>query len=551
MKPVAYLSMEFGIDDSLPIFAGGLGILAGDILLEAAAKKRPLIGIGLLYHKGYLQQHISETGEQTEGEFLVDLQAARLEQLTDPEGRPLRVSVPLMDRDIVVQAWRKRLSSDVWLLLLDTRVDDNSVEDREIGDQLYAGDKEHRLKQEIVLGIGGVRMLDALGIIPCYYHLNEAHCAFAIFELLRRLRKNYHRVPFSQLLTKVGDEVVFTNHTIVPAGNDVFSEELVSLYLDRYIRELPMPLHEFLKLGKMEDATMFSMTLLALRFAKRVNAVSRLHAEVAATRWPGFEFVPITNGIHLPRWLGEEMAAVWPLGQHEPCAERVFWRAHQAQKRKLLALVAERTGTHLAEDVLTVTWARRITSYKRPGALLYDLVRLKRLLTGDRPVQILMAGKVHPQDTEGKEFVRYVHSICADEAFSSRLRFIPNYDIRLAQALVAGSDVWLNTPLRGYEASGTSGMKACLNGVLQMTTKDGWTDDVEWEKLGWTLDAERVSDDVYRFLETEVSELFYQNRDAEGFCPDWVQRMIRSSFLTRQRYSTARVLEEYYQKLYI
>ena len=551
-KPrVAYFSMEFGIDDSLPIFAGGLGVLAGDVLLEAAEQNQPFIGIGLLYRQGYKEEYPLPSNQPTNGLVNLEPEKAGLTLVKTPDGQTIYLKVQIADRQITVQAWQKNLGT-VTLYLLDTVVEGNSADDQNILDQLYVGDKEHRLKQEVVLGIGGVRLLQALGITPAYYHLNEAHCALVILELLNqaklKLGQNY---TFQTAENEVRQSLVFTNHTIVPAGNDMFSEDLITIYLERLTRHLEIPIHEFWKLGKAIDASMFSMTLFALRFAKKVNAVSFAHARVANERWPGFTFIPITNGVCRSRWLAPEIASCWPLTKDPACTPNDFWQGHLKCKRLLLAEVKNRSGANMQEEALTITWARRITEYKRPLVLFHQLDRLKALLhRGDRPLQILMAGRVHPHDTDGKEIIKYLHSLAQESDFAGKFQFIPNYDLKLARLLVSGSDIWLNTPLQGYEACGTSGMKACLNGVLQMTTKDGWTDDIEWESLGWTLNSERVSDDIYRLLETDVANLYF-DRGGQEYSAAWVERMQRSSQLIRHRYSTARMLADYYQKLYV
>jgi len=543
-SPIAYLSMEFGLDDFLPIFAGGLGILAGDILLEASDQNMPFIGIGLFYHKGYLQQQITKGGEQTEGEFHVEAETAKLTLI------PKLISVPLADRQVKVKAWLKTVGNSK-LYLLDTHVEGNSSDDYHICNGLYSGDKEHRFKQELILGVGAVNLLTALNITPHYYHLNEAHCSLAIIQQVVNLKQKNPSLSLPTALDQIKQKTVFTNHTIVPEGNDVFSEDLASIYLAPYAQLLKTPLPELINLGKVADAAMFSMPLLALRHSIRSNAVSLLHGKIADKSWPDFSFIPITNGIYLPRWLNSSLAKVWPLNKKTPCTPVEFWHSHQKQKTLLLELVKDRTGVQLDVNVLTITWARRITSYKRPDAVLKDMKRFEAILSStDRPIQFLMAGKVHPRDETGKQFVKRVHGLCKQGVCNHRFQFIPNYDIKVAQALIGGSDIWLNTPLRGYEACGTSGMKACLNGVLQMTTEDGWTDNVEWAQLGWTLDSENVSENIYSLLEGSVADSYF-NKNNQGFSPQWVDRMLKSSQLIRQNYSATRMLNEYQQKLYL
>jgi len=521
--------MEFAIDDTLPIFAGGLGILTADILFEASLQQKPLIGIGLFYHQA---------------------DQVSLKAVTDKSGNILIISVPFADKQVKVKVWKK-LVGNIPLYLLDTHVEGNTSEDYRICSQLYDGNKERRFKQEIILGIGGTKLLKSLNISPRYYHLNEAHCALAIIQATIQAKKANSSISFYDALNQTKNKTLFTNHTIVPTDNDVFSENLASIYLKPYAEDLQIPVHELIELGKVEDASMFSLTLLALRHSVRINAVSQLHSQIANKTWPGFNFIPITNGIFLPRWLQSPLAKVWPLAQKEPCSKKIFWQAHLKQKRAMLKLVNQRTGAKLEENALTITWARRITSYKRPNAIFKDIKRFEAILsTSNKPVQFLMAGKVHPNDNEAKQLVKHIHQLCRKDVCQRHFQFIPNYDITIAQALVGGSDIWLNTPLRGYEACGTSGMKACLNGVLQMTTKDGWTNDINWAKYGWTLDSDNVSEDIYRLLENEVTNLYFK-QNSLGFSPEWVDRMIHSSSLIRKNYSSTRMFNHYIEKLYL
>ena len=550
LNPIAYFSLEFGIDDSLPIFAGGLGILAGDMLLEASQQQKPFVGIGLFYHQAYLQQYITESGEQVEGRFKIEAELSNLEPVTNQSGKPIIVLVPLGKRVIQVKAWKK-LVGQTPLYLLDTQVRGNSIDDYNICNQLYAGDKKHRFKQEIVAGVGGVKLLAALKISPSYFHLNEAHCALAIIQVIIQTREINSQLTFEEVLKQTKKKVLFTNHTVVINDNHTISKELAAVYLKPYAQTLKITINDLLRLGKAKDPKAFSLNQLALSGSVRVNAVSQLHSLIAKKVWPEFSFIPITNGVFLPRWLGKPIAKVWPLTQINPCCKEKFWQAHLQQKRIMLKMVKHRTGIRMQEKILTVTWARRLTDYKRPGAILKDVRRLEAILNNqDRPVQLLMAGKVHPNDREGKQFIKDLHRLCRETKFSQRFQFIPNYNIAVAQALIGGSDIWLNTPQRGYEACGTSGMKACLNGVLQMTTRDGWTNSVEWAKLGWTLDSDRVSEDIYRFLEGQATNMYYQ-RNQQGLPVKWIDYMIRSSALIRKNYSATRMLNQYEKELYL
>lgn len=546
---IAYFSMEYAVDDSLPIFAGGLGVLAGDTLHEASDQNRNFIGVGLFFHRAYLEQHISKIGEQIDGDRYIDPKKLQLELVLDKEQKPLIIEVPICDRQVKVKAWKKMVGKTT-LILLDTHVEGGNMEDHEICNQLYAGDKTHRIHQELILGVGGVRMLREMGIRPDYYHLNEGHCAFLILEAIRQYRKSKkgRHKNFVEAQEYIKNKIIFTNHTIVAAGNDVFSNDLVSICLQGYAKELKVPFYELLQLGNVQDTAMFSMPLLALKHAKRTIAVSKMHAEIVNATWGGFNFIPITNGIYVPRWIDDDVLKVWSKSLKKSQAKTRFWKAHMKAKKRMLEEVEKRTGVKFEEEVLTITWARRIAEYKRPRAVLHDFERLKKILNNtDKPVQILIAGKTHRRNDIGKAFIKEIFELCKQEV---RLAFVPNYDLTLAKYLVTGSDIWLNTPRKGYEACGTSGMKACLNGVLQMTIKDGWADEVDWDGIGWTLYNERPWKDIYDLLEGEVTDMYY-TRDEEGIPSEWVDRMINSSNLIWNYFNTGRMLDEYYSKLYI
>lgn len=550
LNPIAYFSLEFGIDDSLPIFAGGLGILAGDMLLEASQQQKPFIGIGLFYHQAYLQQFITESGEQVEGRYKIEVDQSHLQPVTNQAGKPIIILVPLGKRIIRVRAWKK-LVGQTPLYLLDTQVKGNSIDDYNICNQLYTGNKEHRFKQEVVTGVGGVKLLEVLKISPAYFHLNEAHCALAIIQAVIQTRETNSRLSFPEALEQTKKKSLLTNHTVITDGYNTISKDLAAVYLKPYAQALKITIDDLLRLGKTKDPRVFSLNQLVLSCSVRINAVSQLHSRIAKGIWPEFSFIPITNGIFLPRWLGKPMAKVWPLTQKNPCSKEKLWQAHLQQKRIMLKMVKQRTGIQMQEKILTVTWARRLTDYKRPGAILKDIGHLELILNNpDRPVQLLMAGKVHPNDQRGKRFIKDLNRFCRETKYRQRFQFIPNYNIAVAQALTGGSDIWLNTPQRGLEACGTSGMKACLNGVLQMTTKDGWTNSVEWAKLGWTLDSDRVSEDIYRFLEGGAAKMYYQ-RSQLGLPIDWIDYMIRSSALIRKNYSTTQMLYQYEKELYL
>lgn len=528
INPIAYFSLEFGVDDSLPIFAGGLGILVGDMLLEANRQQKPFLGIGLLY------QTIKKLPEP----------------VTDQWGKLILIPIPMGKRIVYARVWKK-LIGRVPLYLLDTRVAENSIADRKIGNQLYVGNKEHRLQQEIVAGIGGIKLLEALKISPRYIHLNESHCALAIIQSLIQTRALNSQLSIEQAFKQTKKRVLFTNHTVIMNDHYFVSKDLAAAYLAPYAQTLKVSPNQLLQLGRGKNPKVFSLNHLALSGSVRINAVSQLHSRIAKKTWPDFSFIPITNGIFLPRWLGKPMAGIWPLTQIGPGSRKKFWQAHLRQKQTMLKMVKQQTGIQMEEKILTITWARRLTDYKRPGAIIKDLNRLEAILNHpDRPVQLLMAGKVHPNDRQGKQYCKLFCQLSQEARFKQRFQFLPDYNIAVAQQLVGGSDIWLNTPKRNHEACGTSGMKACLNGVLQMTTKDGWTNSVEWSKLGWTLDSDQVSEDIYRFLEGTTTEMYYQ-RDSRGLPISWLNRMIYSSALIRKNYSATRMLNQYETKMYV
>lgn len=544
---VAYFCMEFALANDFAIYSGGLGVLAGDYLYEAAQRKAPVIGMGLFYSFSYTQQ-LDENGMQIEHHAPLSGEEADVSLITDHQGAPITVTVLIQDREVQVQAWLKKIQ-DLQLILLDTNIEANSTVDRHITDQLYAGDKEHRLSQEIILGIGGVKMLHRLNMFPEIYHSNEGHATFLIFQQTAHLMKA-KQLPFLQALEETRTQTVFTNHTLVPAGNDIFPFDLLMIYLEKYAQQIGVPIHQLLELGKVTDSTMFSMTLLGLRHTKVTNAVSTLHAQEALNVWPNNPMIPITNGIYLPRWQSKEQSQFWPLDADQPGSQENIWHAHQEDKRDLVAFVKKRTGVQISDQALIFSWARRFVQYKRPLALFWQLEWLEHIIKASPvPVHFLFAGKVHPHDTEGKEAIAKVVEISKDPRFTGHVTFIPNYNLEVAEYLTRGSDVWLNTPMEGFEACGTSGMKASLNGVLQCTTSDGWTREVQWHDIGWILDDQQISESLYKTIEKEIIPLFAQ-RGSDGIPRQWIERMITTSQIIRDQYSTKRMFDQYWSQLY-
>jgi glycogen phosphorylase len=538
---IAYFSMEFGVDESLPIYSGGLGVLAGDHLKAASELGVPLVGVGLLYRGGYFRQGVDEQGRQTEEYQPVDPEAAGLVR------EPVTVEVELGDETIAAAVWRKDVGS-VPLYLL------------EVGwltDALYGGDREHRIRQELLLGVGGVRALGALGVEATVFHMNEGHSAFLAIERLRGLVER--GVPVGEAIELVRRSTVFTTHTPVPAGNEIFGEELVDRYAGGLAESAGLGRDELLALGRFRDDDGFGMTPLALRLSNHANGVSELHGEVAremwAALWPertdGAPIGHVTNGVHLGTWLDPGLAVLlreagvrpeappdeagWEAVEHvDPEA---LWRVHSECRERL----AQRAG--LDPTLLTIGFARRFATYKRAGLVFTDLERLLAL-----PVQIVVAGKAHPQDEPGKDMMQRIVRLSRDPRTAGRVVFLENYDIALARTIVPGCDVWLNNPRRPLEASGTSGMKAAVNGVLNLSVLDGWWAEAYEPGLGWAVDGgsdEADLEQLYRLLEEQVVPTFHDDR------PRWLELMKASIGRLAPRFSMHRAVIEYAERYYL
>jgi glycogen phosphorylase len=536
---VAYFSMEFGVDAELPIYSGGLGVLAGDHLKAAADLGIPLVGVGLLYRGGYFRQGVDADGRQTEDYQPVDAEALGLVR------EPVTVTVELDGRAVEAAVWRKDVGS-VPLYLLEVDL---------LTDALYGGDREHRIRQELLLGVGGVRALAALGVEPTVFHMNEGHSAFLALERLRALVEA--GVEPAEAQAQVRRSTVFTTHTPVPAGNEIFSPELVRRYAGGLAGSGGLSADRLLELGRFGDDHEFGLTPFALRLSAYANGVSELHGEVAremwAALWPG-EPPPIghvTNGVHLGTWLEPAVADVLRSAGVRPEAHpdeadweatrgvdpEALWRAHTGCKRRL----AERAG--LDPERLTIGFARRFATYKRAGLVYSDLERLLAL-----PVQIVVAGKAHPQDDGGKDVMQRIVELSRDPTVDGRVVFLENYDIALAQTIIPGCDVWLNTPRRPLEASGTSGIKAAVNGVLNLSVLDGWWAEGYAPELGWAIDGasdEADAEQLYRLLEEEVVPAYTGARDR------WVGMMKTSIERLAPRFSMDRVVAEYAERYYL
>jgi starch phosphorylase len=607
---VAYFSAEFGLTECLSIFAGGLGILAGDHLKSASNLAVPLVGVGLLYQEGYFSQYLNAAGWQQESYADNDFENLPLTLQRRPDGRPVNVEVHFAGRPVAVQIWRAEVGR-IPLLLLDANVRQNSPDDRSITNQLYGGDREMRLKQEILLGIGGCRALEALGLTPTVYHMNEGHSAFLSLEWTRRLMEK-RGLNFREARELASAGLIFTGHTPVPAGHDYFAPSLIEHYLGDYAKILGLNNREFLGLGRQNpanDGEEFCMTVLAMRMASSSNGVSKLHGEVSREMWQGLwpgvpvDEIPVghvTNGVHFRSWNSNEMHQLydrylgprWREDQADPnlwlrvesIPQEELWRTHERRRERLVSFArrrlrlqlvrrgAPRSAIDAADEILdpsalTIGFSRRFATYKRATLLLRDIGRLERILNQPgRPVQILFAGKAHPHDDGGKALIQQIVKLAQQEEFRRRVVFIEDYDMAVARALVQGCDVWLNTPLRPLEACGTSGMKAMANGALNVSTLDGWWDEA-WQAatakgvfVGWAIgrgekyENPEYQDQVeaaalYDVLESEVVPAFYE-RSADGLPRRWIAYMKSSIGMLSYSFNAQRMVKDYTADFY-
>jgi starch phosphorylase len=602
-KPIAYFSFEFGLHQSLPIYSGGLGILSGDHCKEASDLGLPFVGVGFMYPQGYFRQRIPSHGWQDAIYVPLDPDRVPMRPVYDRNGERLFVQVQL-DRQIVhAELWHVQVGR-VNLYLMDTDVEQNAPWDRELTHRLYGGDQEMRVKQEIVLGIGGVRALRALGIQPAVWHMNEGHSAFLVLERIRELVDN--GLSFEDAAAAVRATSVFTTHTPVPAGHDAFPFHLLDKYFWHYWDALKLDRESFLALGEYQQewGSAFNMTVLALRLAAHTNAVSELHGQVTRrmwkTVWPRaaevqVPIVSITNGIHLPTWMAGSLGRLlkkylgtdwlerhddpmlWTRINEIPDVE--LWDVRQHLKRKLTGFIRERArrghiageldpeqvltaGTFLDPEALTIGFARRFATYKRATLLFYDIERLRKLLHDPyRPVQFVFAGKAHPADDPGKHLIQQIYTKAKDPAFGGRIAFVEDYDMHVAHYLVQGVDVWLNNPRRPHEASGTSGMKAAINGVLNLSVLDGWWAEGYNGFNGWAIGTHEQLDDphaqdradaesLYRLIEEEVVPLYYR-RDSDNVPRGWIQIVKEAIRTAAPAFSTRRMIKEYTEQMYV
>jgi starch phosphorylase len=601
---IAYFSAEFGIHESIPIYSGGLGLLAGDHLKAASDLGIPLSGVGLMYREGYFRQYLNVDGWQQERYPENDFFNLPLIPETKPDGSVLLISIPFPGREVWARIWRIQVGR-IPLYLLDTNIPKNAPEDRNITSQLYGGDNDMRVRQEMVLGIGGIRALRALGRAPTVCHMNEGHSAFCGLERIRILMEEQN-LDFASAREAVAAGTCFTTHTPVPAGNDVFPPQLIEHYFSNYLPLLRIDRNEFLGMGRQnprDTNEQFCMTVLAIRLANITNGVSRLHGSVSRKMWknlwpdlPDAEIpiTSITNGIHTRSWLAPEMTqlydrylgiqweqrptdhSIWRRVDHIPDAE--LWRTHERRRERLIAFARrrlkaqlKRRGAPLAEiaradevldpDALTIGFARRFATYKRGTLIFRNLDRLGAIINDkDRPVQLLFAGKAHPRDHGGKELIAEIVHIARRPEYRRRVVFLEDYEINLARYMVQGVDVWLNNPRRPLEASGTSGMKVCPNGGINLSILDGWWVEGYAQDNGWAIGAGEeytdlhYQDDVesraiYDLLEQEIVPLFY-TRSSDGLPRGWLKVMKRSIATISPFFNTNRMVQDYVEKVY-
>jgi len=606
-KPfVAYFSAEFGIHESVPVYSGGLGVLAGDHLKAASDLGIPLAAVGLMYREGYFRQYLTVDGWQQERYPDNDFFHLPMVQVTRPDGAPLLVDTGISRLPVKFRVWRMMVGK-VPLFLLDTNVEENSPADRDITARLYGGDTDMRVRQEIVLGIGGLRALVAMGLEPRVCHMNEGHSAFCNLERIRMAIENDPGLSFAEAREAVAAGSVFTTHTPVPAGNDRFSVDMIEKYFHDYYDGLKINFHDFLALGRenpSDNHETFCMTVLAIKLANVSNGVSALHGQVSRgmwkNLWPGLcpsevPITSITNGIHTTSWLSGEMVnlfdrylgrewqtrpaetAVWKRIDNIPDSE--LWRTHERRRERLVAYARTRIARQLkaraassseiaaAEDflhpeALTIGFARRFATYKRGALIFRQIERLSNLLLSkDHPVQMIFAGKAHPHDHGGKELIAEISNFARRPELRNRIVFLEDYDMSTARYLVQGCDIWLNNPRRPLEASGTSGMKAAANGVLNFSVLDGWWVEGFDGTNGWSIGAgeeygdlayqdEIESRSIYELLEQEIVPLFYR-RGSDGVPKGWVGRMKRAISTLAPVYNTGRMVCEYTDRCYI
>jgi starch phosphorylase len=602
---VAYFSAEFGLHESVPVYSGGLGVLSGDHIKSASDLDIPMIGIGLFYGQGYFRQRLGRDGWQQEEYLTTDINSVPMEPAIGANGEPVIVAIQTRSGSVSAKVWRVKVGRRD-LLLLDSNVPGNAPEDRELTSQLYGGDGRVRIRQELLLGVGGIRALKAMGITPGVIHLNEGHSAFAILESIR-VRMQEEGLSLDQAIPRAVREVVFTTHTPVPAGHDRFGADLLEEHLGPLRESLGLSHDALMALGRENPSNPheeFCMTVLGLRFSRRANAVSSLHGEVSRAMWKsmypgkGEDAVPIghvTNGVHVPSWLAPQMFRLydrhlgpgWSARGAEPHIweeiEKVddgeLWETHLSLKSRLLEFVrlraviqAEHRGEGreglqridrvLSPDALTIGFARRFATYKRADLIVAEIETLASMVSNPKqPVQLVFSGKAHPRDEPGKRMLQRIAALMHEPQFAEKIVFVEDYDINVGRHLVQGVDVWLNNPRRLFEASGTSGQKVVLNGGLNLSILDGWWAEAYDGLNGFAIGTGRThanmsihdardSGDLYRVLREEVIPLYYR-RDRDGLPREWIRRMKRAIRTLGWRFNADRMVMDYTAKCYV
>ena len=603
---IAYFSAEYGLDRTIPIYSGGLGILSGDHLKSASDLGIPLVAVGLLYKNGYFHQKINGYGDQETEYINIELSNLPINPVKDKNGEDLIIYVKFPKRRLYLKVWQINVGR-IKLYLLDSDIEKNNPEDRDVTLRLYGGDQEMRIRQEIVLGMGGTNLLTrALGLNPTIYHMNEGHSAFLILELMKNIIKE-KQVSFDVARDIASSKTVFTTHTPVPAGNDIFPLDLVDKYFKDFWPRLGLDREEFLRLGMKPSQILepgFNMGILALKVAGKKNGVSKLHGAVSRELfgdvWPDIAanespITYVTNGIHTCSWLSPKLKELynkylmpyWQDNIHEDkvwekinnIPDKTLWETHQDRKEKLLKLVKDNTTQRLRRsgysyeeineitsklnpNALTIGFARRFATYKRATLIFKDLERITQILNNsEKPVQLIFAGKAHPADKEGQDLIKRIHEISMMPQFKGKIFLLENYNIAMSQYLVSGVDVWLNNPRRPMEASGTSGQKASVNGVINFSVLDGWWAEGYNQENGWTIgtnaeynsyEEQDIADSqsMYRTLEDKIIPTYY-DKNEEGISPKWIRIMKNSIISTGGKYSTARMLVDYTNNLYM
>ena len=593
--PIAYFCAEFGLHHSVPIYSGGLGFLAGDILKEASDMGLPMVGVGFMYPQGYVRQVMGSDGWQNGANETIDKDTAPIERVLDEKGEHLTIQVPFIDPPVYASVWKLNVGR-VTLYLLDTDIESNDPWDRQISSHLYTPDLNQRLRQQIVLGIGGYRVLEVLGVKYSILHLNEGHPAFALFERIRAFVEN-DKISLNEAIDRVKQSSIFTTHTPLQAATDVYSFDMMSHYFGDYWQRLGMDKQRFMSFGINPDApdAGFNMTVLGLRLCEQRNAVSKKHCQVTKQIWANVlkeeskSIVSVTNGVHLATWMGDELQeemdrllgenwrhlqeleAIWE--RLEELDDATIWKLHYDYKVRMVNLIRERVrrkwadervdptvamaeGVMLDPDVLTIGFARRMTSYKRPDLILHDLDRLERIINDfARPVQILFAGKAHPADNPGKQILQRIFKTAQDPRFRGRIAFVEDYGEEVAKYLVRGCDVWLNNPLLPMEACGTSGMKASVNGTLHCSTLDGWWPEGYDGANGWAIGGESSDNAadaaaLYDTLEHKIVPAFY-TLDGNGLPSAWIAMMRHAIQSVAPRFGGRRMMLDYLNKFYL